>query len=58
MPRRRVTVVMEDARHLSSVIEAVFLIRSLERIGDRFAAAGILPVCSGIAAACGTVPGP
>ncbi|MFO1377605.1 MAG: hypothetical protein U1F14_11430 [Steroidobacteraceae bacterium] len=52
------TVVMEDARHLSSVIEAVFLIRSLERIGDRFAAAGILPVCSGIAAACGTVPGP
>jgi len=32
--RRMVTVVMEDAHQLSSVIEAVFVIRSLERIGD------------------------
>ena len=32
--RRMVTVVMEDAHHLTSVIEAVFVIRSLERIGD------------------------
>jgi phosphate transport system protein len=32
--RRMVTVVMEDAHHLSGVIEAVFVIRSLERIGD------------------------
>jgi len=48
--RRMVTVVMEDAHHLSSAIEAVFVIRSLERIGDhaKNIAEGVVYLVEGI----------